>query len=77
MSGMVAATFVKGNEAVFHFLGPDKSQNVPPYVIFHDTTLKAMAAAKPQSIDELAALPGVGSAKLQRYGEAFLQALVG
>ena len=48
---------------------------VPPYVIFHDTTLAAMAAERPASIAELLSLPGVGQAKLSRYGEAFLAVL--
>ena len=49
-----------------------REQSVPPYVIFHDTTLRAMALARPQSIAEMADLPGVGEAKLDRYGAAFL-----
>ncbi len=47
-------------------------QGVPPYVIFHDATLVAMAARQPVSLAEFAALPGVGAAKLDRYGESFL-----
>ncbi len=54
-----------------------KAQNIPPYVIFHDTTLRAMATAKPQTLAELATLPGIGEAKLARYGETFLDALTG
>jgi len=50
-----------------------KAQNVPPYVIFHDRTLAAMAQRRPRSVDELAGIPGVGAAKLARYGEAFLE----
>jgi ATP-dependent DNA helicase RecQ len=49
-----------------------REQNVPAYVIFHDSTLRAIAAARPAGVDELAALPGVGAAKLARYGEALL-----
>jgi len=49
-----------------------KAQGVPPYVIFHDSTLLAMAQARPRDLDALALLPGVGSAKLNRYGSAFL-----
>ena len=54
-----------------------KAQNIPPYVIFHDTTLRAMATAKPQTLAGLAGLPGIGEAKLARYGETFLDALTG
>ena len=45
---------------------------VPPYVIFHDATLAAMAAARPATEEELLALPGVGEKKLATYGKAFL-----
>ena len=49
-----------------------KAQGVPPYVIFHDSTLLAMAAAKPRDLDSFARLPGVGDAKLSRYAQTFL-----
>jgi ATP-dependent DNA helicase RecQ len=49
-----------------------KEQGVPPYVIFHDSTLIEIARAKPRHLYELARLPGIGRAKLERYGEAFL-----
>ncbi|MEC4272912.1 DNA helicase RecQ [Adlercreutzia sp. R25] len=48
---------------------------VPPYVIFHDATLAAMAAARPATESELLALPGVGEKKLATYGKAFLEAM--
>jgi ATP-dependent DNA helicase RecQ len=50
-----------------------KKQGVPPYVIFHDTTLRAMAMAKPRDLEEMVDLPGIGAAKLSRYGKAFLE----
>ncbi|MBL8580072.1 MAG: DNA helicase RecQ [Mesorhizobium sp.] len=49
-----------------------RAQNVPPYVIFHDKTLIELAAARPSSRKEMADVPGVGEAKLDRYGPAFL-----
>ena len=49
--------------------------NVPPYVVFHDTTLKEFVSARPDSLDAMLALHGVGQAKLDRYGEAFLAVL--
>ena len=52
-----------------------RAQNVPPYVIFHDKTLIELAAARPSSRDEMANLPGVGEAKLDRYGPAFLSVI--
>ena len=49
-----------------------RSQNLPPYVVFHDTTLAAMATTRPTSLEALRGVPGVGDSKLQRYGPAFL-----
>jgi ATP-dependent DNA helicase RecQ len=48
---------------------------VPPYVIFHDATLRAMAQLMPLDLDRFASLPGVGQAKLARYGERFIAAV--
>jgi len=52
-----------------------RAQQVPPYVIFHDRTLADMAARRPRSVAALAATPGVGEAKLARYGAAFLEVI--
>jgi ATP-dependent DNA helicase RecQ len=52
-----------------------RAQGVPPYVIFHDATLLAIADAVPRSLDELARIPGVGAAKLERYGRTILAAV--
>jgi superfamily II DNA helicase RecQ len=46
---------------------------VPPYVVFDNKTLDAIARTRPQSLPELAALPGVGPVKLERYGSEVLQ----
>jgi ATP-dependent DNA helicase RecQ len=48
---------------------------VPPYVIFHDATLREMAALRPASVAELGAISGVGAKKLEAYGDAFLAAI--
>ena len=48
---------------------------VPPYVVFHDSTLREIAAARPSSLAELAEINGVGRAKLERYGDAMLAAV--
>ncbi len=45
---------------------------VPPYVIFHDTTLQEMIKKRPQSLSELNRISGVGEQKLKRYGKQFL-----
>ncbi len=50
-------------------------QGVPPYVIFHDTTLREMARVKPDSLDSMHAITGVGEQKLARYGQNFLDAI--
>lgn len=50
-----------------------KELDVPPYVIFQDPSLEAMATIYPQNIDELQNIPGVGAGKAKRYGEKFCQ----
>ena len=49
-----------------------KSAGVPPYVIFHDATLSAIAAAQPTTLDALGGISGIGAKKLERYGEEIL-----
>jgi DNA helicase-2/ATP-dependent DNA helicase PcrA len=52
-----------------------KADDIPPYVIFHNSTLAVIAAQAPTSLGELAQVPGVGPAKLERYGEDLLAVL--
>ncbi|MFD0740008.1 DNA helicase RecQ [Lysobacter koreensis] len=52
-----------------------REQNVPAYVIFHDSTLRAIAEAAPDDLDDLSRIAGIGAGKLDRYGEAVLQQL--
>lgn len=52
-----------------------KEQGVPPYVIFHDSTLLEILNRRPGSLTEMGQISGVGQAKLARYGDAFLQVL--
>ena len=47
-------------------------QGVPPYVVFHDATLRDMVRRRPTSADDLLDVSGVGAAKLERYGARFL-----
>jgi ATP-dependent DNA helicase RecQ len=54
-----------------------KEQDVPPYVIFNDKTLRAMVEHRPQTPSEFRALHGVGDVKLDRYGETFLSVVRG
>jgi ATP-dependent DNA helicase RecQ len=52
-----------------------REQGVPPYVIFHDSTLLEMLNHRPVSLAELAEISGVGQGKLAKYGEVFLKVL--
>jgi DNA helicase II / ATP-dependent DNA helicase PcrA len=52
-----------------------REDGVPPYVVFHDKVLHAIADAQPASLGELAQIDGVGPAKLERYGAAVLSLL--
>jgi ATP-dependent DNA helicase RecQ len=52
-----------------------KERGVPPYVIFHDTTLREMAERRPNTFDQLRAVYGVGARKAQDFGDVFLDAI--
>ena len=52
-----------------------REQGVPPYVIFHDSTLLGIVNQRPTTLDEMAQVSGVGQAKLARYGDEFLKVL--
>jgi ATP-dependent DNA helicase RecQ len=52
-----------------------KEQGVPPYVIFHDSTLLEIHTQKPASLSAMSRITGVGQAKLERYGDEFLAVL--
>jgi DNA helicase-2/ATP-dependent DNA helicase PcrA len=56
-------------------LGRARTDEVPPYVVFHDSTLAEIAARQPSTLGELAQIAGVGPAKLERYGGDLLAAL--
>jgi ATP-dependent DNA helicase RecQ len=56
-------------------LATARAQGVPPYVIFHDSVLQEIAASRPATLADLAAIKGVGQSKLLRYGEELLAAL--
>ncbi|MEZ5566318.1 MAG: DNA helicase RecQ [Gammaproteobacteria bacterium] len=53
-----------------------KAQNVPPYVVFHDVTLAEMVRRRPQSLNELGDLTGIGERKLAAFGDRFLALIV-
>lgn len=54
-----------------------EAQRVPAYVIFPDRTLIEMAETRPQTLDDMARISGVGAKKLESYGEAFLSVIAG
>ena len=71
---------VAKNNALFHKLSALRrelasSQNVPPYLIFHDKTLWSMIEKMPFDLSDLGNISGVGKAKLDKYGTMFLSAL--
>jgi ATP-dependent DNA helicase RecQ len=73
-----AASLTAADEALFERLRSwrlerARVQNVPPYVVFDDRTLREVAAARPASEADLLAVRGVGPAKAERYGAAILE----
>jgi ATP-dependent DNA helicase RecQ len=54
-----------------------KAHNLPAYVIFHDATLAAIAERAPQSLADLQNISGLGTRKLEAYGEAVLAVITG
>ncbi|WJW74950.1 DNA helicase RecQ [Thiohalobacter sp. IOR34] len=52
-----------------------EAQGVPPYIIFHDSTLAEMAQRRPTSLGEMAGIPGIGETKLNRFGKAFIEVI--
>ncbi len=53
-----------------------RADAVAPFIVFHDTTIEAIAASRPRSIAELRRVPGVGPTKLDRYGEEVIGVVV-
>ena len=51
-------------------------QGIPPYIVFHDSTLEAMLSLSNTTLQGLGELSGVGQSKLERYGEAFLEVII-
>ena len=52
-----------------------RARGVPPYVIFHDSTLRDMVERRPKTIDDLHDVYGVGAKKAADFGDAFLDAI--
>ncbi|MBI1187726.1 MAG: DNA helicase RecQ [Alphaproteobacteria bacterium] len=78
--GAADAAFTGDDAALFESLrawrrDAAKAAGIPPYVIFHDATLAEIVRIRPASITALAAVPGIGEAKLARHGAAVLALL--
>lgn len=52
-----------------------REYHLPPYMIFSDATLKELAAKKPLTLQEMLEVSGIGTVKLEKYGDAFLEAI--
>ena len=79
MRDTVAPAAAEGNELFERLRKLRKqladAQGLPPYVIFHDATLREMVERRPQTLGEFAGIRGVGEGKLARYGQQFIAAL--
>jgi ATP-dependent DNA helicase RecQ len=67
-----------GSDGVFEKLrawrlGVARQEQLPPYVVFHDSVLRSIAALRPGDLTELAEVPGIGPAKLEKYGAEVLR----
>lgn len=76
----ITATCAAADEVLFSILKDirrklSKKCDVPPFVIFQDPSLEAMATTYPITMDELLTIPGVGVAKAKRYGDEFLRVI--
>jgi ATP-dependent DNA helicase RecQ len=79
-AGSAAAELPAAAEPVFQQLrawrtATAKEQGMPAYVIFHDATLRQIAAESPATLAELGKVSGVGETKLARYGQQILDTL--
>ena len=75
-----AASLGNGDRTLFEVLRALRKQladehALPPYVIFHDATLREMAQQRPATLHEFSRIRGIGEAKLARYGERFIEAI--
>ena len=52
-----------------------RADKIAPFIVFHDTVLRAIARANPGTLRELAEVKGIGAAKLENYGDGVLGAL--
>jgi ATP-dependent DNA helicase RecQ len=76
------AVVADADSALFETLRSERArlareQGVPAYIIFHDTTLAAIATLRPTSLEALAEIPGMGKSKIERFGAAMLAVVAG
>jgi ATP-dependent DNA helicase RecQ len=77
-SSAAAGDLSAADQAIFEQLrawraGVAKEKGIPAYVVFHDSTLRALARAKPTTNEQLTEISGIGQAKLEAYGEALIE----
>ena len=77
-----ASGFLPADEELFEKLralrrGIADKAGIPPYIIFHDSVLIEMAASKPQTLEDLSGIKGIGDKKLEKYGRLFLDIISG
>ncbi len=53
-----------------------KEQDIPPFIVFHNRTLRELAAYLPRSLEEMRDISGIGEHKLELYGEIFLDLIL-
>jgi ATP-dependent DNA helicase RecQ len=75
-----ATTLTGADEVLFEVLRTERrsiadEQGVPAYVVLHDATLREIAARRPRTSEDLLDVPGIGTAKAERYGERILAAV--
>jgi ATP-dependent DNA helicase RecQ len=54
-----------------------REDQVAPFIVFHDSTIEAIAERRPRSLAELRRVPGIGPTKLERYGDAIVAVVAG
>jgi ATP-dependent DNA helicase RecQ len=81
-SGTTSSSPTAADDVLFDKLRQLRKQladqaGMPPYVIFHDATLRQMVQILPTTLEQFATVPGVGQAKLTHYGESFIELIRG
>lgn len=80
--GAVAAELSENDAELFESLRELRreivaEEKIPPYMVFADKTLAGMCVMRPKTLDEMLDVSGVGEHKLEKYGERFLEKIIG